>query len=101
MNKDNFKSRSTVYSNNGIVCSTSPQAASTGINILSSGGNAYDAAIAVAAVECVTIPGMCGFGGEVFSIFYDAKTGITRGLTSTVAAPKQATSEYFISKFRH
>ncbi|MCH2305115.1 MAG: gamma-glutamyltransferase [SAR202 cluster bacterium] len=98
MNKDNFKSRSTVYSNNGIVCSTSPQAASTGINILSSGGNAYDAAIAVAAVECVTIPGMCGFGGEVFSIFYDAKTGITRGLTSTGAAPKQATSEYFISK---
>ncbi|MBN19157.1 MAG: gamma-glutamyltransferase [Chloroflexi bacterium] len=98
MNEKIFKSRSTVYSTNGIVCSTSPQAASTGINILSSGGNAFDAAIAVAAVECITIPGMCGFGGEVFSIFYNAKTGTTHGLTSTGAAPQKATSEYFMSK---
>jgi len=98
MNKYQIQTRSNVYSNNGIVCSTSPQAVSTGINILSSGGNAFDAAIAVASVECVTIPGMCGFGGEVFSIFYDAKTGTTHGLTSTGAAPKQATQEYFISK---
>ena len=93
-----YASRPTVYSNNGIVCSTSPLAASAGIKVLADGGNAFDAALATAAVEAITVPGMCGFGGEVFAIFYDAKTGKTHGLTSTGIAPKQATPEYYTSR---
>jgi gamma-glutamyltranspeptidase/glutathione hydrolase len=93
-----YKSRSTTYSNNGMVCSTSPLAASAGMNVLANGGNAFDAAITVASVEAVTVPGMCGFGGEVFAIYHDASSGRTRGLTSTGIAPKKATISYFKSR---
>ena len=55
-------SRATVMSNRGIVASTSPLAASAGLRVLSQGGNAFDAAVATAAVEAVTVPGMCGIG---------------------------------------
>lgn len=92
-----YKSRSTTYSQNGMVCSTSPLAASAGIQILANGGNAFDAAITVASVEAVTVPGMCGFGGEVFAIYHDASSGITRGLTSTGMAPRKATTSFFKS----
>lgn len=93
-----YMSRPTVYASNGMVCSHSPLAASIGIKILSEGGNAFDAAIATAAMEAITVPGMCGFGGEVFAMFYDAKTGKTLGLTSTGIAPALATSDYFRSR---
>ena len=92
-----YKSRSTTYSQNGMVCSTSPLAATAGITVLANGGNAFDAAVTVASVEAVTVPGMCGIGGEVFAIYHDARTGITRGLTSTGMAPRKATTSYFKS----
>ena len=63
-------SRSTVMSTGGMVCSVSPLAASTGLGVLADGGNAFDAALAVAAVEAVTLPSMCGLGGEVFAVMY-------------------------------
>jgi gamma-glutamyltranspeptidase/glutathione hydrolase len=54
------------------------------------GGNAFDAAIACAAVECVTMPARCGIGGEAFAILYDATSNKTYGLTSTGSAPDRA-----------
>lgn len=91
-------SRSMVMSTKGLVCSPSPLAASTGLTILANGGNAFDAAIAVAAVEAVTLPSMCGIGGEVFAIMHHANTGKLHGLTSTGPSPQGATPEYYRSK---
>ena len=91
-------SRSTVMSTRGIVCSVSPQAASSGLRVLADGGNAFDAALAVAAVETVTLPSMCGLGGEVFAVMYQASTGKTYGLTSTGQAPDGATSAFYRSR---
>ena len=93
-----YMSRPTVYAGNGMVCSTSPIAASTGIKVLSEGGNAFDAAVVTASVEAITVPGMCGFGGEVFAMYHDAKTGKTKGLASAGMAPTLATPEYFKAK---
>lgn len=93
-----YASRATVMSTGGIVCSTSPQAASAGLFVLAEGGNAFDAAIATAAVETVTVPAMCGLGGEMFVIMYQASTGKVIGLTSTGQAPRAATPELFRSK---
>jgi gamma-glutamyltranspeptidase/glutathione hydrolase len=93
-----YLSRSPVMTKGGVVCSTSPLAASAGTRVLTQGGNAFDAAIAVAAVEAVTIPNMCGLGGEVFAILYEAKTGRTLGLTSSGAAPNGATSNFYRSQ---
>lgn len=91
-------SRSTVMSTGGIVCSASPLAASTGLRVLADGGNAFDAALVVAAVETVTLPSMCGLGGEVFAIMYQASTGKTYGLTSTGQAPEGATPAFYRSR---
>ncbi|KAF2092104.1 gamma-glutamyltranspeptidase [Saccharata proteae CBS 121410] len=66
--------RSTVHSTKGIVASTQPLASQAGIRILREGGNAADAAVAVAAALNLTEPGSTGIGGDCFCLFYDAKT---------------------------
>lgn len=89
--------RGTVYTTGGMVCSMSPLASSAGIAVLQDGGNAFDAAIATAAVECVTQPASCGFGGETFALLYDATTGRLHGLSGSGRAPKAATRDLFVA----
>ncbi|QIW94704.1 hypothetical protein AMS68_000222 [Peltaster fructicola] len=66
--------RSVVHSAKGIVASTQPLATACGIEILNKGGNCADAAVAVAAGINMTEPGSTGIGGDMFCLFYDAKT---------------------------
>ncbi|KAH8725114.1 nucleophile aminohydrolase [Phaeosphaeriaceae sp. PMI808] len=66
--------RSVVHSTKGIVSCTQPLAAAAGIEILRKGGNAADAAVAVAAAINVTEPSSTGIGGDMFCLYYDAKT---------------------------
>ncbi len=90
--------RGTVFSVGGVVVSISPLAVSAGIRTLADGGNAFDAAIAVAAVEAVTVPPACGVGGEPFVILYDAASGKTHGVTGSGRAPMAASREFFIER---
>lgn len=66
--------RSVVHSANGIVACTQPLAAQAGQRTLRAGGNAADAAVAVAAALNMTEPSSTGIGGDMFCLFYDAKT---------------------------
>ncbi|MCJ1407173.1 hypothetical protein MMC19_001243 [Ptychographa xylographoides] len=66
--------RSVVHSTNGIVACTQPLAAQAGQRILRAGGNAADAAVAVAAGLNITEPSSTGIGGDMFCLFYNAKT---------------------------
>ncbi|KAI1184988.1 gamma-glutamyltranspeptidase [Nemania serpens] len=66
--------RSVVHSTKGIVACTQPLAAKCGIQILDAGGNCVDAAVAVAAGLNLTEPCSTGIGGDMFCLFYDAKT---------------------------
>ncbi|KAK0517060.1 hypothetical protein JMJ35_000215 [Cladonia borealis] len=66
--------RSVVHSANGIVACTQPLAAEAGQRILRAGGNAADAAVAVAAALNMTEPSSTGIGGDMFCLFYNAKT---------------------------
>ena len=91
-------SRSAVMTKKGVVCSSSPLAGAIGAQVLREGGNAADAAIAVAAAEAVTLPPMCGMGGEVFALFYEAKTGEIHGVSGGGRAPMGATREYFVER---
>lgn len=66
--------RSVVHSTKGIVSCSQPIAARCGIEILNKGGNCADAAVAVAAGLNLTEPGSTGIGGDMFCLFYNAKT---------------------------
>lgn len=66
--------RSVVRSANGIIACTQPLAAQAGQRVLRAGGNAADAAVAVAAALNMTEPASTGIGGDMFCLFYNAKT---------------------------
>lgn len=66
--------RSVVHSTKGIVSCSQALAAKCGIEVLEAGGNCADAAVAVAAGLNMTEPCSTGIGGDMFCLFYDAKT---------------------------
>ena len=72
---DRSYGRSMVVSQYGIVATTSVQASQAGARILEHGGSAIDAGIAANAVLGVAEPMMNGIGGDLFAIYWDAKTG--------------------------
>ncbi|KAL9635871.1 MAG: hypothetical protein Q9164_003201 [Protoblastenia rupestris] len=65
--------RSVVHSANGMVACTQPLAAQAGQRILRAGGNAADAAVAIASALNMTEPSSTGIGGDMFCLFYNAK----------------------------
>ena len=75
--------RSTVHSTQGIVACTQPLAAHAGQRILAQGGNAADAAVAVAAALNMTEPTSTGIGGDMFCLYYDAKTKQVKSLNGS------------------
>src|SRR5918996_346429 len=91
----NQLSRHLVYGCRGMICSNSPLAASAGLKILQEGGNAFDAALAVAATEAVTIVPACGLGGDAFILLYDAARGTITGINSSGVAATGATTGYY------
>lgn len=64
--------RGLVRSAAGMVASSHPLASFTGAGVLAQGGNAVDAALAMAAVTAVVLPAQCGLGGDAFAVVYDA-----------------------------
>lgn len=91
----NRLSRHLVYGCRGMICSNSPLAASAGLKVLQDGGNAFDAALAVAATETVTIVPACGLGGDAFVLLYDAGTGRITGVNSSGVAATGATADAY------
>ena len=86
------------YAARGMVASASPAAATVGLHVLMNGGNAFDAAIAAAAVENLTLPGSCGLGGDMFAVLYDAKSKRVYGINGSGIAPRAASRDYYVSR---
>nr|OQO25463.1 hypothetical protein B0A51_07848 [Rachicladosporium sp. CCFEE 5018] len=85
--------RSVVHSTKGIVSSTQPLASACGLEVLRKGGNAADAAVAVAAGLNMTEPGSTGIGGDMFCLFYNAKTKKVHSLNGSGRAGSKCTLE--------
>ncbi|GJD11759.1 Putative gamma-glutamyltransferase YwrD [Galdieria sulphuraria] len=83
--------RSPVYSTQGICASSQPLASAAGAKILASGGNAADAAVAIAAALNVTEPCSTGVGGDCFVLFYSNQTKRVQALLGNGSTPEQLT----------
>ena len=70
------------------VCSPLTLASEIGVDVLRSGGNAVDAAIATNLVLAVAYPHMCGVGGDLLAMVW--ADGILHGLNSSGALPRDA-----------
>ena len=79
--------RSKIATKFGIVAASQPLAARAGVQVLEHGGNAVDAAIATNAVMALVEPYFDGIGGDLFVIYYEAKTGKLHGLNAGGWAP--------------
>ena len=90
--------RSVVSTQFGIVAASQPLAARAGVQILERGGNAIDAAIAANATIGLMEPTGNGLGGDLFIIYYEAKSGTVYGLNSSGWAPTGLTSDFLASK---
>lgn len=90
--------RPVVYGKRGMVCSNSPLAAAAGLRVLQEGGSAFDAALAVAVVETVTLVPLCGLGGDSFILTHQGDSGKVTGINSSGVAASGATSDYYWSQ---
>ncbi|MSV34115.1 MAG: gamma-glutamyltransferase [Bryobacterales bacterium] len=89
--------RSLVISRQGIVATSHALASQAGAQILARGGSAVDAAITANAVLGVVEPNMDGIGGDLFVLYWEAKTGKLHGLNASGPAPHGLSPQFLAS----
>jgi gamma-glutamyltranspeptidase / glutathione hydrolase len=92
--QDRSYARSTVITRYGIVATSHTLASIAGAQVLARGGSAADAAIVANAVLGVTEPMMNGIGGDLFAMYWEAKSGKLYGLNASGWAPQGLTVEH-------
>ena len=92
------QTRSEVLALNGMVATSQPLAAQAGLDILKRGGNAFDAAVATAAVLGVVEPGSAGLGGDVFVLAWHARERQLIALNGCGRAPGAATLSHLAQR---
>ena len=80
------------------IASAHPLATQAGIDILSQGGNAFDAAIAVTATLAVVEPYSSGLGGGGFYLLHQVKTDRYVMLDAREKAPLAADKDLYLDK---
>jgi gamma-glutamyltranspeptidase/glutathione hydrolase len=90
-------SREPVRARRGMVASTNEVASRVGVDVLKRGGNAVDAAIAVAFALAVTHPSAGNLGGGGFMMIR-LKSGKTTAIDYREMAPEAATRDVYLDK---
>ena len=78
------------------IAAANPMAVAAGLEVLTAGGNAADAAVAVQAMLGFVEPQSSGLGGGGFLLYYDAATSKITAFDGREAAPKGATPDMFL-----
>jgi gamma-glutamyltranspeptidase/glutathione hydrolase len=92
---DGNQGRSVALARQGMVATSHPLASQTGLDVLRAGGNAVDAAIAANAMNALVEPMSCGIGGDLFVIYWDAKTKKLYGLNASGRSPYKLSRAVF------
>ena len=87
--------RALIMGRRGAVAANHPLATQAGLLALQAGGNAVDAAVAVAATLSVVEPMMSGLGGDGFYHVYARRSGEAAVFNGTGPAPRAATPERY------
>jgi gamma-glutamyltranspeptidase/glutathione hydrolase len=83
------------------IASAHPLATRAGHEVLEQGGNAFDAAVAIAAVLAVVEPYSSGLGGGGFWLLHRARDGYQVMVDSREVAPRQAKPELYFDANGH
>ncbi|HLI08844.1 MAG TPA: gamma-glutamyltransferase [Ktedonobacteraceae bacterium] len=87
--------RPVTFARRGMVVAPHYLAAEAGLELLKAGGSALDAAVAASATLQVVYPFVCGLGGDVFMLIYDAASGKLYGLNGSGRSARAATIDRY------
>ena len=93
--------RSTVHAQNAMVATSHPLAALTAIEVMRSGGNAVDAAVAACALLGVIEPQSTGIGGDCFALIQPRGEGKITAYNGSGRAPQAANAEWYLERNLH
>ncbi len=85
--------RNVVYARRGMACTSVPLGAQVGLEVLKSGGNAVDAAVAMAAAMPLLEPTGNGLGSDAFALVWVEKDKKLYGLNASGTAPAALSAE--------
>lgn len=90
--------RNVVYARRAMACTSVPLGAQIGLDVMKSGGNAVDAAVAMAAAMPLLEPTGNGLGSDCFALVWLERDKKLYGLNASGVAPMALNPEVFREK---